>query len=129
DTRSPAEYNISHIEGAVHVNPDSDGFQEFLQKLSSEECKDKKQVVCYCTVGYRSSKTGESLNRFLQSDAGQKLQESIKVYNLEGGLAKWANERKLMVNNEKDPVKTVHPYNSQWGLLLESEDFKELVSI
>ncbi|XP_067864636.1 sulfurtransferase Alvin_2599-like [Heptranchias perlo] len=121
DARSPAEYEVSHLEGAVRIDPDSTNMDHVVKQLGLADCKEVRAVVCYCTVGYRSSKVAQKLNEFLASDSGQGLRGSLKVYNLEGGLVKWANERKPIVDGTNQPTSLVHPYNTMWGQLLAPE--------
>ncbi|XP_067394090.1 tRNA uridine(34) hydroxylase-like [Emydura macquarii macquarii] len=119
DTRSAAEFEVSHLPGAILVDPQSDDLQDFLQKQLHPEIH--KSIVCYCTAGYRSSMTAQSLNEFLSSEASQTPKPSLKVYNAEGGLIKWASERKLLVDKQENRTHLVHPYNEEWAKLLEPE--------
>ncbi|XP_078080729.1 sulfurtransferase Alvin_2599-like [Mustelus asterias] len=121
DVRSPGEYQISHLQGAVRVDPETTDMDHLVTNLGLEESNESTDVVCYCTVGYRSSKVAQKLMEFLASDAGRGLRGSLKVYNLEGGLVKWANERKAIVDSENQPTSLVHPYSVMWGKLLEPE--------
>jgi len=50
DVRTPAEYEIGHIEGAVNIDIYSDDFMERISKLD----KDKPYSI-YCHSGVRSS--------------------------------------------------------------------------
>ncbi len=74
-------------------------------------------VVCYCSVGYRSSNVAKTLFSKHKQSTGSS-DEILDVYNLEGGLFQWANERRGIVNNSGDKVATVHPYSLFWGKLL-----------
>ncbi|XP_067866899.1 uncharacterized protein [Heterodontus francisci] len=85
DVRSPAEYEISHLQGAVRIDPEATNMDDVVKDLGLADCNEVREVVCYCTVGYRSSKVAQKLSEFLASDAGQRLHMSLKVYNLEGG--------------------------------------------
>ena len=69
-------------------------------------------VVCYCSVGYRSSLVAQRLYRHYK----EHRETCPPLHNLEGGLFQWANEgRPLAISN------TVHPYSSAWGILLDSK--------
>ena len=69
-------------------------------------------VVCYCSVGYRSSLVAQRLYRHYK----EQEKTCPPLHNLEGGLFQWANEgRPLAISN------TVHPYSSAWGKLLDSK--------
>ncbi|XP_078404429.1 uncharacterized protein LOC144684481 [Cetorhinus maximus] len=119
DVRSPPEYEISHLQGAVCIDPETANMDHLVKDLGLADSTEITEVVCYCTVGYRSSRVAQKLLEFLASDAGQHLRRRLKVYNLEGGLVKWANERKAIVDSENQPTSLVHPYNMMWGQLLE----------
>ena len=102
DARELAEYQISHIEGALFVGYDDVNF-EALDSVPKEQ-----EIVVYCSVGYRSEKVGEQLldNGF------------TNVSNLYGGLFLWMNENKAVVDNN-GPTNRVHAYNQRWGKWLE----------
>ncbi|XP_067864635.1 uncharacterized protein [Heptranchias perlo] len=119
DARSPAEYEVSHLEGAVRIDPDNTNMDHVVKQLGLADCSKDKTVVCYCTAGYHGSEMAQNLSNFLTRDPGQKQDGSLKVYNLEGGLVKWANERKPIVDGTNQPTSLVHPYNAVWGQLLE----------
>ncbi|MCP4268692.1 MAG: rhodanese-like domain-containing protein [Candidatus Brocadiaceae bacterium] len=104
DARTKEEFQISHIPGAKNMpynkNP--------LKHLT--DIKPDSPIVVYCSVGYRSSILARKLH-----ELGFK-----KVYNLEGSIFKWANEGKPLVQ-EQTTVYKVHPYNTNWGRLLEKK--------
>lgn len=73
-------------------------------------------VVCYCSVGYRSSGLAQKLFRVCSFQFG----EPLKVRNLEGGVFQWVAEGRELVDREGKERTVVHPYNSLWGKLLSS---------
>lgn len=77
-------------------------------------------VVCYCSVGYRSSLVAEKLHDYVKKSKDA-ASTNISVYNLEGSLFKWANENRHMVNSRGETTKFAHPYNAVFGKLLNSE--------
>ena len=102
DTREPEEYEVSHIQGAFLA----EGVRDALKLL-----KDKKRedlVIVYCSVGYRSSNIAKKLAR----------RGFTNVVNVEGSLFKWANENRPVFSGDK-PVDRVHPYDEDWGRLLD----------
>ena len=103
DVREPAEYRVSHLQGAQQVDPDSDPSTLRLRK--------DQPVVTYCSVGYRSAAYAQKLRR-----AG-----FTNVRNLEGSIFEWANEDRPLVGEKEQPLQQVHPYSHVWGLLLRSE--------
>ncbi|XP_025962111.1 uncharacterized protein LOC112986833 [Dromaius novaehollandiae] len=121
DIREADEFEVSHLPGAIRIDPESNNIQEILQEHLQKEQEQQKLVVCYCTVGYRASLTAQRLNEFLSSERGQKLKPFLKIYNAKGGLAKWARERKGMVDKQERSTHLVHPYNAEWAKLLEPE--------
>ena len=68
-------------------------------------------VVCYCSVGYRSSIVADKLNQHLNSEG----RKDVVVYNLQGGVFQWATEGKELTGEHKDRV---HHFSSFWGKLL-----------
>jgi rhodanese-related sulfurtransferase len=102
DTRSLAEWEVSHISGASHIA--YDGFDvKSLQELSRQQ-----PLAVYCTIGYRSEKIGKQLK-----DAGFE-----QVYNLYGGLIEWKNRGLKVVDAAGKPTEEVHTFNSYWGIYL-----------
>ena len=102
DVRTRAEYDISHLEGAKHVEPGASA-------TIVREAKDRP-IVTYCSVGYRSGAFAKKLG-----DAG-----FTNVANLEGSIFRWANEGRPVVRGGRKADK-VHPYNGTWGLLLKRQ--------
>lgn len=99
DTRERKEYEISHIPGAIWV-----GYDNFKMKRLKGIPKDAR-VVTYCSVGYRSERIGERLQK-----AGYQ-----NVSNLKGSIFKWINEGNVVVDQNKKPTESVHGYNEKWG--------------
>lgn len=104
DTRSPREFEVSHIQGAQMIN-----YQTFDKQQVSDLPKNQK-VVVYCSVGYRSERIGEQLQEL-------GFQE---VYNLYGGIIQWKNQGNQVVDLSGQPTEKVHAYNKQWGQWLKS---------
>jgi rhodanese-related sulfurtransferase len=104
DVREPAEFAVSHLPGAVRVDPDAS--PEKLRPLVSTN----RAVVVYCSVGYRSSALAARLAK-----AG-----ATNVANLEGSIFAWANEGRPLASNGR-PASVVHPYDARWGRLLNPE--------
>ena len=101
DARESKEYEVSHIQGAVHV-----GYDHFDISQLSDIQKDT-HIVVYCSVGYRSEKTAEKL-----------LAAGFKdVSNLYGGIFEWVNQDQP-VYDEKGKTDRVHAYSKTWGIWL-----------
>lgn len=104
DVRSPDEYAISQLHGAL-LAPDLD---HALRLLAGRD--PQGTVIVYCSVGWRSSKLAQALQV-----AGYR-----EVYNLEGGLFSWANEDRPVYQGDQR-VHRVHPFNRDWGRLLNAD--------
>lgn len=112
DTRPEKEYNVSHIEGALQVDPDitPDSFRvRYGQALKN------KKIIVYCSVGKRSSILGNRMQS-IALEAG-----AMSVQNLEGGLFGWHNDSRPLVNASGETA-SIHPYNAYWGRLIENRD-------
>lgn len=103
DARSSEEFAVSHLPGAVHVDP-------VAPELGAIGFSPNRPIVVYCSVGYRSAAIAEQIER---AGVGP-------VRNLRGGIFAWANEGRPIVHDGA-PTDTVHPYNALWGRLLEPE--------
>ena len=101
DARSAAEFEISHLQGAVRAT----GIREAKRALAQRG--EEPIVVVYCSVGYRSSRLAQQL----------KAEGIEDVFNLEGSLFKWANEGRPVYNGPAQ-VQSVHPFDEDWGELL-----------
>jgi rhodanese-related sulfurtransferase len=100
DTRNAAEYQLSHLQQARHIDPQ----QPDLSALPESR---ETPIVVYCSVGYRSAKIATKL-----AEAGYK-----HVYNLEGSIFQWVNEGRSVFQDDKLTTQ-VHPYDRRWGKLL-----------
>ncbi|MCA0448275.1 MAG: rhodanese-like domain-containing protein [Proteobacteria bacterium] len=100
DVREKAEYDISHIPGAIHVTPgdvpDPGG------------APDGRVIVCACSVGLRSAKLAAAL----------RARGWTGAVNLRGGLFRWAKEGRDMAN-ASGPTREIHPFDKRWGKLLD----------
>lgn len=103
DTRARAEFQVSHLPGARWLGYDEDFQQDLFEKLVRKTPKDKP-IVVYCSVGYRSEKTGEKFQA-----AG-----FTNIRNLYGGIFQWFNEGRPVHQNGQ-AVERVHGYSENWG--------------
>lgn len=108
DVREEAEYRVSHLRGAVRVDPIRVD-PEAEPALPAHIARDHP-IVTYCSVGYRSSIVAERL----------KAQGYTRVQNLEGSIFEWANQG-LPVVRDGEEVRQVHPYDRTWQRLLNAE--------
>ncbi|MEJ2076599.1 MAG: rhodanese-like domain-containing protein [Acidobacteriota bacterium] len=101
DVRTPQEYAVSHLKGAVRA-------QTVEEVESLVHGQKETPLILYCSVGYRSSQLAAALMK-----AGFR-----SIRNLEGSIFKWANEGRPVYRDGK-PVHAVHPYDEDWGRLLD----------
>lgn len=99
DSRELDEYQVSHIEGSLHV-----GYDNF-KKSSVKDLSKDSEVIVYCSVGYRSEKIGEKL----------KNMGFENVYNLRGGIFDWKNSGFNVVDNNGQTTEKIHTYNQEWS--------------
>jgi len=102
DTRTKAEYDVSHIENAVWVGEkdwDLKSFKKFNKKQT---------VVVYCSVGYRSEKLVKKLLRL----------NFEKSFNLYGGVFDWINKGNP-VENDHGVTDSIHGYDKSFARWIE----------
>jgi rhodanese-related sulfurtransferase len=104
DARSDAEFAVSHLPGARHVDPDGD------PEKALDAADPSRPIVVYCAVGYRSARVASRLQAAGHHD----------VRNLRGSIFRWAEEGRPLERDGR-PVTRVHPYDAFWGRLLPPE--------
>ncbi len=102
DTRSKAEYAVSHLPNARWVGYDDFGLER-VRGIPKQA-----NVVLYCSVGYRSERIGEKL-----AAAGYQ-----HVHDLYGSLFAWVNAGNPVVDRQGKPTRRVHAYSRLWGVWL-----------
>jgi rhodanese-related sulfurtransferase len=98
DVRTAAEFEVSHLPGAIRVEPEGP-----LPELPPHE----GPVVVYCSVGWRSATWGERLR-----------QSGERPFNLVGGIFEWANLGQPLVGADGSPTRWVHGYDAKWERML-----------
>lgn len=99
DARERAEYDVSHLPKAIFI-----GYNNFEKDVLKDMPKDKP-IVVYCSIGYRSEKVGEKLQKM----------GFTKVYNLYGSIFEWVNQGNQVVDNQGVATKKVHTFNRSWS--------------
>lgn len=99
DTRSDAEFRVSRIPGALFLD-----YEKFEVENVANIPKDA-EIVVYCSVGYRSERLGETLQKWGYSN----------VKNLYGGIFDWKNQGYDVINSINQPTDSVHTYNENWS--------------
>lgn len=107
DVRTATEYEVGHIPTAVRVDP-AMAAEAFIEAHGPRLAG--RQVVFYCSVGYRSSLLAERVQ------AAALAAGATKTFNLRGGVFGWDNDG-FPVVSEGDTA-YVHPYDAFWGRLL-----------
>ncbi len=113
DVREAGEFDVSRLTHSERVDPGISK-SEFLKRFAGKA--QGKTFVLYCSVGYRSSKLAASIQQSLKQ-AGAR-----GVYNLQGGIFAWHNDKKPLVKADKTPTRLVHPYSAKWGRYLTNRD-------
>ena len=113
DVREPGEFTVSHLEGAVQIDPD---ISEAEFKARYAEALAGKRAVFYCSVGRRSSIVAERVASVV------KTQTEHTPINLAAGIFGWSNESRAMVSGDGQRTEFVHPYNAYWGRLIENPE-------
>jgi rhodanese-related sulfurtransferase len=117
DVRDKSEYDVGHIPGAVHVDPDVDVTQ-FLAEFGNR-LKDRT-VLVYCSVGVRSSRLGQRL-----ADPAREM-GARGVYNLKGGIFAWHNYG-IALAAAAGRTELVHPYSRSWSRYLDFPNYSSYV--
>lgn len=103
DAREKKEYDVSHIAGAIWV-----GYDDFnLNRIA--EIPKNKNIIVYCSVGYRSEKIAEKII----------ADGYTNVSNLYGGIFEWVNTNHTVVNDLNISTDSIHAYDKTWGVWLQ----------
>lgn len=98
DAREKEEYSVSHIPGAVYI-----GYND-VDLLVITQTPKNEAIVVYCSVGYRSEKITEKLEK----------SGFTNVRNLYGGIFEWKNSGGTL-ENAKGETDKIHAYDKTWG--------------
>lgn len=107
DVRTPEEYTLEHLDQAVNVNWNDEGFVTNVAKYDKS-----KPVFVYCKIGGRSQQAAEKLSAL----------GFTEIYNLEGGIMKWS-----AAGLSKPSDKIIGMCSQEYGDLIKS-DKKVLVN-
>lgn len=119
DVREAEEFAVSHIEGAIWVDPaiDAESFLSLYRDLI-----EGRAIVLYCSVGVRSSRLAKKIQTHEASPI------SVPIYNLETGIFGWHNEKRPLVRisqNSANQTDFIHPYNRIWGRMVNRAELKK----
>ena len=110
DAREEGEYAVSHLEGALFI-----GFDNW-DKSVMEEIDKNAPIVVYCSIGVRSEKIGEKLQKMGYTN----------VQNLYGSIFEWSNQGYPLVDNAGYPTKKVHGYSWAWGKWMTNKEYQKV---
>ena len=109
DAREPEEYALSHLPNARAV-----GFKHFEVTQLSDVPK-STPITVYCSVGYRSEKVGEMLQK----------EGFTKVYNLYGSIFDWAEKGYPLEDQNGKMTTLLHTYNQRWSQLVKNKQVEK----
>jgi rhodanese-related sulfurtransferase len=110
DVRTQAEFEQSHIPGAILVDPDTSA-ADFVARHGTALVG--KTPVFYCAVGVRSAILAARVKPAL----GQSTQ--FAPLNMRGGIFRWFADGRAVVTPSNTPAQSVHPYDESWKKLLD----------
>jgi rhodanese-related sulfurtransferase len=105
DARTQPEFAISHLKGAVSIDP----YRPNLRSLRTPSRQEA--ILVYSSAGYRGARVANWL----------RTQGYTTVVNLAGGIFKWVNEGRPLFRAEGRPTALVHPYDQRWKYLVSGE--------
>ncbi|MDA8693173.1 rhodanese-like domain-containing protein [Saprospiraceae bacterium] len=108
DAREREEYDVSHIPDALYFGYKKPQY-DILDGIDKDEI-----IIIYCSIGYRSEKLGEKLNK-----KGYK-----NVLNLYGSIFEWANEGYPLVDSNNQPTDRIHGFNKKWSKWVDNEELE-----
>ncbi len=103
DVRTDDEYSVSHLSGAIRIDPSADRHQ-FIGDLGA--AAHHRIIVFYCTSSGRSQTFADGvLHDLVDAGAGN-------VVVLAGGIIAWSNARLPLVSRA-GPTDQVHPHDAE----------------
>jgi len=110
DAREWEEYEVSHIPNARYIGYDHPVFS-VLSDIDSDT-----EVIVYCSIGYRSEKIGEQLQK----------RGFTNVFNLYGSIFEWVNQGNEIEDSQGQPTQKIHTYNRNWSKWMINEHFQKV---
>ena len=111
DAREKMEYEASHIPGAIFI-----GYNDFDMANTLKRIPKSKEILVYCSIGYRSEKIGEKLLKAGYQD----------VSNLYGSIFEWVNQGYPIENGAGKNTNEVHTYSKRWGRWVNNKTIKKV---
>jgi rhodanese-related sulfurtransferase len=110
DAREREEYDVSHLPNALFI-----GYKQFKTDVVAHLDKNIP-IVVYCSIGYRSEKIGERLQKL-----GFK-----HVHNLYGSIFEWVNTGRKVVTTQGDTTQRVHTFNKAWSRWIDNKSIEKV---
>ncbi len=110
DAREIEEFQTSRIPGASYFGYDNPDYS-ILDKIDKEQ-----PIVLYCSIGYRSEKMGEELQK----------RGFTNVKNLYGSIFEWANKEYPLVDSKNENTTKIHTYNSRWAKWVDNANLEKV---
>ncbi len=98
DARSTEERAVSTLPSALSL-------EEFRKRLEQHPQLKERDLIVYCTIGYRSAFLTMTLRA-----------EGLQAYNLQGGILAWVAHGQI-VQQGTAICKRIHTYAKQWSYL------------
>ena len=108
DVRQPGEYAVSHLTGAIQVDPNISAV-DFMARFGEQIAG--RDVVFYCSVGRRASRLAARVEKPVAALA-------TRVHNLSGGIFRWHGEGRALVDPQGQTTDLVHKFNRSVGQLM-----------
>jgi sterol desaturase/sphingolipid hydroxylase (fatty acid hydroxylase superfamily)/rhodanese-related sulfurtransferase len=119
DVREADEFAVSHLKGAVRIDPDAE-LADIIQAIGAR--LKGRDIIVYCSVGVRSTTLADRVREDLKGRGAR------RIANLSQGIFGWHNAgRPLMLG--QGPTPYVHPYNALWGQLVTRQPLTAYVPI
>lgn len=88
DVREPEEFAVSHLQGAVRIDPDAE-LVDVLRAIGPD--LKRRAIIVYCSVGVRSTQLAERVH------IGLKSRGASRIANLSEGIFGWHNAKRPLV--------------------------------
>ena len=99
DVRDAEERAVSVIAGAM----DAETYERAREGLGAHD------AICYCTIGYRSSKYAEKMAKLAKNG-------DAKYFNMYGSILAWTHEGGTLIDPRTGvETKKVHTFGKQWA--------------
>jgi len=108
DARELSEYQVSHINGAIHIGYENPDFKK-LQYVEKNQA-----IAVYCSIGYRSEKIAEHIKA-----SGYK-----HVVNVHGSIFEWVNRGYPLIDSNYKETYNIHGYSRSWGIWIKNNKYK-----